>query len=261
MGPRLLYEAIPGWCLLTAAAVAHWIRVVPAQGRHPAGLGLVTRSGVAGAFVLALMVGVLYAAPRKLASYREEGARSGMVLSAPTFGRPSLVFVHGSWEDRIAARLAAFGMRVDSIRSALAHNSTCELELHLARMQGVTAAGVGWGGLDFEREERPLRELTMPSGSTIRAYPGEALDPSCQRQAASDFGGVLGLPPFLWQGDLPGLESGGAMFVRDLGPERNQRILARFPDREPSLLTRQAGELRLMPYESGMAELWSDSPR
>ena len=100
--------------------------------------------------------------------------------------------------------------------------------------------------------------IRMPSGSTIRTYPGEVLTPECEREAASDYTAVLALPPLLWQGDLPGLGSQGAMYVRDLGPERNARLLARFPERQPAVLVREgADRLRLAPYGRGMDEIWS----
>jgi hypothetical protein len=185
-----------------------------------------------------------------------------MIMSAPQVVRPALVFVHGSWEDRIAARLAGTGMRVDSIRSAMSHNSTCRLELYVQRLGpdgSDRAPGTDLMDLAFRAPPGPPpRQLRMPSGSVIRAYEGETLDRVCERQAASDFRGVLGLPPFLWQGDLPGLGSGGAMFVRDLGPERNARILEGFPAREPRVLMRRDGEVLFVPYDRGMMELWSN---
>jgi hypothetical protein len=46
--------------------------------------------------------------------------------------------------------------------------------------------------------------------------------------------------------------------VRDLGPERNARLLARFPERTPAVLVRgEADQLRLVPYGRGMTKLWS----
>jgi hypothetical protein len=137
-------------------------------------------------------------------------------------------------------------MRVDSIRAALARHSTCRLELHLRD-----------GGPLADEASPPLRVLPMPSGSVIRSYEGETLDPACARQAASDFGGIVGLPPLLWQGDLPGLGSGGAMFVRDLGPEHNRRLIDRFREREPLVLMSSEGVVRVLPYDEGMGALWS----
>jgi hypothetical protein len=271
MGPRLLYESVPAWCLLLAASAVASVRALPPSGWRFLRVGLLTRSGLAATWTLALAVGVLYAGPRKLASYGSEAARSGMSVAAPTVVRPALVFVHGSWEDRMAARLDAAGMRLDSIRLALANNPSCRIELSLRR-RGDDARPTGAADSDatdrsassrvvFHGPPDPgLRELRMPSGSVIRAYPGETLDPVCEQQASSDFGGVLGLPPLLLQGDLPGLAGDGAMFVRDLGPEHNRELIQRFPERERLLLVRRDGALRMLPYEEGIAALWSSPP-
>lgn len=249
MGPRLLYEAAPGWCLLAASAAVGLVRG-DADGdstpRH--GLGL--------ALAATLLLSVGYAAPQKLASYRTATERAGMRVPLPDVDGSVLVFVHGSWADRLAARLAAGGMRVDSVRAALAHNSSCEIEIALA---GRAAGGPDWDELAFAARPGapPLRALAMPSGSVVRVRPGEILALACERQAASDFGGAIGLPPLLWRGDLPGLEPHGAMFARDLGPERNQRLIASHPGREPVVLALRDGALKLLPYEAGMRDLWS----
>jgi hypothetical protein len=261
MGPRLLYEAAPAWCLLLAAAVVEAVRAIPEDGG--VARGILTRRGVVGAFALALIVVVTYSGPRKLASYQSVGELSGMTLPVPASEGPSLVFVHGTWEDRVAARLAASGMRVDSIRSALAHTSTCRLELYLARIEAGDSSGrsaelAGAEPVFQEGRGSPLQEFRMPSGSVIRSYENETLDPACERQAASDFEGAVGLPPFLWQGDLPGLGATGDMFVRDLGPERNARLIGTFPDREPKVLLSRGGVIDVVPYGPGMEEIWSD---
>jgi hypothetical protein len=279
MGPRLLYEALPAWCLLLAVSAIGLVRALPAEGAR----FWVSRSGLAGTFVLAVIASAVYAGPRKLATYANEGARSGMTISAPAVERASLVFVHGGWLDRVAARLAASGMRVDSIRAALAHNPTCRLELYLDQVEQARAASsasslraAGSGApapdstsviemgpealiprLSFESSPgSTLREDRMPSGSVIRSTEGEELLPACVREARSDFEGVVGLPPLLWQGDLPGLGDTGALFVRDFGPERNSRLIARFPDREFRALVSRAGAIRLMPYPEAMDTLW-----
>jgi len=268
MGPRLLYEAAPGWCLLLAGAARHVIRALPAAPPGPVASVAsassrqrwVTPAGVALTFALALGVGVAFAGPARLRGYAESGRQSGVTLAAPTVDRPTLVFVHEDWESRLGARLAALGVRVDSIRAVMQLHTTCELERFVSARERSESASerTGFSPDVQERGPRRLRALRMPSGSTIRTYPGEVLTPECEREAASDYTAVLALPPLLWQGDLPGLGSQGAMYVRDLGPERNARLLARFPERQPAVLVREgADRLRLAPYGRGMDEIWS----
>ena len=264
MGPRFLYEAAPAWCLLLAVASMGLLRGLPEKG---AGTGLsrtFTRDGVSAVFLVALAFGLTYAVPAKLSSYEATVRRSGISLRAPTVERPSLVFVHDSWESRLGARLSTLGMRLDSIRAALSHNSTCEVDLFVRAWEGDAGSGRSANappsGLSFARSsDRPLRDLHMPSGARIRTYDGETLESECERQAASDYSGIVALPPLLWQGDLPGLGSTGAMFVRDFGPARNARLLARYPDREPAVLVLAGTErLELVGYETGMEALWAN---
>ncbi len=267
MGPRLLYEAAPGWCLLVAGAALHLIRALPAAPPgYPGSPGggrprwFCTGSGVAVTLALALAVGIAVGGPAKLRGYAANGRESGVTLAPPSVDHASLVFVHEDWESRLGARLAALGVPLDSIRVALRENPTCELD-QFVRARERAASGsplTGPPGAVQKFGRRPLRELRMPSGSVIRTYPGEVLTPECEREGASDYAGVLALPPLLWQGDLPGLGSHGAMYVRDLGPERNARLLARFPEREPAVLGRAGkDQLRLIPYLQGMEELWN----
>jgi hypothetical protein len=259
MGPRLLYEAAPGWCLLLAAAAVGLVRALPEEGRLPWPRSVAPGTGLAGVFSLALIVAATYSMPGKLISYRSAVDSP----QPPEVEQASLVFVHGSWENRLGGRLSGLGVRMDSVRLALQHNSTCSVELYLARVEGSEEQGgpenpTGPLTLRFQESAGPaLLELRMPSASVVRSYRNEVLDPMCERQAASDFNGVLSLPPLVWQGDLPGLGSAGAMFVRDFGPERNTRLIARFPDREPRVLLRHGEEVSLLFYDQGMAQLWS----
>jgi hypothetical protein len=217
---------------------------------------------------LALISAVGVAGPGKLASYSSRGESVDLGSS----DRSTLVFVHEDWESRLGARLSALGMRLDSIRAVLRFNATCAVErfvaqqeaLHAERLPGSSTAerepttGDDSSGLRFDQSSQPrLRAVRMPSGALIRTYDGEALTPDCERQAASDFHGVVALPPLLWQGDLPDLGSAGAMFVRDLGWDHNAALIERLPERESRLLIRRgAGRPELVPYNEGMRLLW-----
>ena len=103
-----------------------------------------------------------------------------------------------------------------------------------------------------------LQLLSVGSGTTIRTRAGEILTPECRRQAGADRFGAVALAPLLWQGDLPGLESGLPMFVRDFGPEANDRVLALFPERAAFVFTptQPGGSPEIVPYQEAMAVLW-----
>src|SRR5690606_7505511 len=112
------------------------------------------------------------------------------------------------------------------------------------------------------RADRLPQAVEIVPGDRIRVAEGERLTPECIREAESDRFGILDVAPLLWQGDLPGSGGHGGMFVRDLGPERNARIIEQNPERTPWLfaLTRPDGEPQLMPYDEGMRLLWKEAP-
>jgi hypothetical protein len=105
--------------------------------------------------------------------------------------------------------------------------------------------------------ELPQVDESIP-GAPVRVMPRESLTDGCVRQMNSDREGVLDLPPLAWQGDLPGQPARGALFVRDLGPERNAHLLRQFPHHNAAVYTLNAvgGEPVLYSYEQGMARLW-----
>ena len=68
----------------------------------------------------------------------------------------------------------------------------------------------------------------------------------------------MALAPLLWQGDLPGLNGDGNLFVRDLGPEKNALILDAFPGRNAYVFVPKALEAppELVAYAEAMEVLW-----
>jgi hypothetical protein len=271
MGPRMLNEAAPAWALLCAAAAVGLVRRTPHELRV-AGWSFRTRPAVTLMLLLGIGAGIFYYGPRRLLSYGRVQAQSGSRLEAPQPGFLSLVFVHDSWRTRLGARLDAGGMRMDSIQAALSYNAPCEVQRFLDARE---AGGPGDAGgrppvLRFESSTAaaPADQAAGGEESAEQAPPPwmvERPPPQCQRQAASDGYGITALPGLLWQGDLPGLPPRGAMFVRDMGPERNERLLARFPDRRALALVQSSPLLAssrpvLVSYERGTLMLWGNEP-
>jgi hypothetical protein len=84
----------------------------------------------------------------------------------------------------------------------------------------------------------------------------------CVWHARSDARGILGVTPFLGRGDLPWTGGKGALFVQDLGPERNAALLALHPERQPYVYMMPDPEATLpvlLPYDQAMAQLWDRS--
>ncbi|WP_419163114.1 hypothetical protein [Candidatus Palauibacter sp.] len=212
-GPRMLGEAVPAWCALLVLATLGLVRL----GRRP------WLSDMVAVVVIAALGYGLAAGGRGRV---ERMASRAAPVPEVTEPGPSLVFVHELWADRVGARLAARGMRLDSVRALLARYHPCQLE----------AAFVGAQG------------------------PEEVAD-RCQLEAGSDRLGWLGLTDYVWRGDLPGLDGSGVLWARDLGPEANARLIASYPSRTPLfVLPDGAGNGQVVPYDMGLNAVWSGVP-
>jgi len=247
MGPRFLYEAAPAWAMLALVAVAGVAR----DARLPSLL----RRGVLWAAVLALAGGAL-SLPGRAASYRPtSSAREASMLPDPP-RHPALVLVHGSWASRMSARLAAAGMRRDSIETALSRNDLCEVARYASWRERPGRAPPP----TLERSPLPgtpssLRLVEISPGNRIRVRPGVRPPDACLREAASDRAGTLELEPLLWQAPLPRPRA-SLVLARDLGPEENRRTIQSFPERCVYLYVDDEGTPRLLAYGEGMRRLW-----
>jgi hypothetical protein len=101
-----------------------------------------------------------------------------------------------------------------------------------------------------------------PGGVILRRRRGSVWPPECMRQVTADRLGSVSLAPLLWQGDLPDLEEGRPLFVRDYGPERNAVVRTYFPARSAFVFSNRAeGEPpSLIPYDEAMRLLWGMAP-
>jgi hypothetical protein len=255
MGPRMLNEWAPAWTLLTAIAAVALVRRIPREKT----LGnYMPRAAVTLALSLAWLAGILYLGPERLVRYGGSWmASSRMQLPATS---SSLVFVHGGWPTRIAMRLTAHGLRGDSLEAAMALNATCDVHNFATWYATTPAERTGAPPpLNFEfGTPNKTQTIRVAQGDEIRYEEGRAFSRNCLREVASDSLGIIDIAPLLWQSDLPGLDGSHAMIVRDLGPESNARLIARYPGRVPMMLFRpeKEGPPSLEPYELGLKALW-----
>jgi hypothetical protein len=206
--------------------------------------------------LLVLLVAPLAFGPSRLLGYRRTELNAALLQPPEVEQSPALVFVHGGWRGRIVARLAAAGMRLDSVEIALQQNSTCAVHAYAdAYEQGrvlprldLTARASGFP-----------REVQVTPGNRIRLQPGETLTPECVREVNADRSGVADVTTLIWQGAMPDApEDARPLYVRDLGPERNQELLRRFPQRTAYLYGPAFPDNypRLWPYEGAVRSLW-----
>ncbi len=247
--PRMLSEATPAWILLGALSLAHALeRATPALRA-----GLWTGTVAAGLMTIAFLPGRV----RSLAWPEETLSR---ITVPEDQAADALVFVHAGWDERIAALLQATGMRGDSIQPILRRNDFCRLQEYArARLAGTT--GISLPVIDLEQtyEERPgMISLRQPGGSVVWRGEGVEWSERCVLEMSADRFGAVALAPLLWQGDLPELERGEPMFVRDYGPEWNEAVRAVHPDREPMVWAYPpSGRPILLEYEAAMSMLWT----
>jgi hypothetical protein len=244
MGPRMTFEAIPAWVGLVVLAGAS----LGAPGRPGAGRW---REAAIWSLVLSLLGGAALA-PSTVRSHRISSAGRSLAALPLTLQGPATVFVHGSWSSRITARLAARGMRRDSIETALRRNDICAVDQHARAQPGERAAP----GLAFEPlpgSPPNLSSRLLGPGNAVLVDPTMEPDSTCLREAGADRLGVVELEPLLWQ--APPLPGARQTVVRDLGPARNAALLARWGG-TPYLYADVGEGPRLLPYEEGMRLLW-----
>jgi hypothetical protein len=256
MGPRMLNEASAGWALLTAIAAVGLVRLIPTEkmwGNYS------PRTAVSITFALGWAAGIVFLGPQRLASYGGGWMESSRI-ELPQASRPSLVFVHGAWTGRIAMRLVAHGLRLDSLEVAMRQNTACNVH-NFAVWYATNPAErprkhppMDFG---FVPHDKPPT-VRIADGDDIRAFPGVRMPGNCLREVASDTLGIVDVAPLLWQGDLFGLGGAGTLIARDMGPEANARLIKQFPERVPGLFYRPEKEAspRLVPYALGMSVLW-----
>ncbi|MEX2110969.1 MAG: glycosyltransferase family 39 protein [Gemmatimonadaceae bacterium] len=256
MGPRMLNEAAPAWALATAMAAVGLVRQTP---RRQFG-GYSPRAMLTVAFMVAWTAGIFYLAPGRLMSYGGAWMASSRI-EPPHTASPSLIFVHGAWSGRVVMRLIANGLRLDSLDVGIRQNTTCEFH-EFANWYAAAKAGHRVPrpdiGFDPASPRRPP-QFMIGEDNQIRAEPGRPLSRDCVRQIASDSAGIIDISSFLWQTDLPGLPGDGTMIVRDMGPEANAKLIARYPDRTPLFFYRAESEGKgpqLVPYAEGLRRLW-----
>jgi hypothetical protein len=258
MGPRMLYEAVPAWTGLLVAAGA-WLtseRAARPRLRRGAAWSLV----VAGAGALALAPGVVSQAART------EGNAAYVTVPDPGEDGTALVFVHGSWSSRVAARLVDAGMRRDSVETALRRNDACAADRY-ARWRATDVAQRAAEAPTLDLDPLPgtppgLRRVGLSPGNEVWIEPTAPRDQACLREAAADRNGVVELEPLLWQ--APPLSGRDVVVARDMGPPMNEVVTAALGGPVAFVYAPTSVDdpmPRLMEYEEGMRVLWGAEGR
>lgn len=264
--PRMLFESAPGWIWLGVIGIGLGVRA-----STPA-----VRAATLSAVLLSLVVGLWAFVPVRFSgnSWSEETLSRLIPPVAEDSDQQAIVFVHASWNERVAGRLQAAGMRNDSLQALIRRNDMCALDRYARSRRGQdldeTAAALD-STVDFTQTadlRAGLSPVATPGGVRVPRLPSQAWTPNCIRELNADRFGAVALAPLLWQGALPGLKieaeprARRLMFVRDFGPVANRSLLERFAERVPWVFTPTApdGAPEMLPYREGMELLWGASP-
>ena len=249
MGPRMVYEAVPAWVGLFVLAAVE-------IGRGN-GLPQRIRSVAAWSVLLTVLGGGILIPGVLIARGANVGSAPDIELPPP--GVPAIVFVHGSWSSRIASRLAATGMRRDSIETALRRNGICAVNRY-ARWRADPSPQAGSEAPQLELSALPGSPLTLEPrllspGNVIRVDSAVPFDATCSREARADRFGAIELESLIWR--FPPL-SGRTVFVaRDLGPTTNLTVRRTLARRAFVLIDGLEGDTpRLLEFDEGMELLW-----
>ena len=248
-GPRMLYESVPAWMGLIGLAATSAFEPGEGSGRRFArwmvGMNL-TAGVVLSVSTLAGSMGLRSGDP----TVRDEALNpAGQDVTTTR-----VVFIHGSWASRASARLAATGMRRDSIETALRRNDLCRVDQY-ARWRSSPAGPAP--ELDFDPQPGSPVELqtrTLSPGNRIRVSANVEPDAACRREARADRLGVLELELVAWR--APALPGADVMYVRDLGPGANLRTTTGEASSALVWIDRAEGGPLLLPYREGMQLLW-----
>ena len=260
--PRMLFEAAPAWILLAALGTVG----VVGWSRRKGGAWHRVAQILSWGILTSLLSAAFWGVPGRWQANRWTSETLARIQVPPVpSADPPLVFVHTPWDERLTSRLqGAGGMRQDSVVLLLHRTSKCLLHEY-ARAREARVRG---GRIDLPLPDLDLVPVAGEGGRLPGPEAGmgivsgtrreEGLTPACEREIRADRFGTVALAPLLWQGDLPGLEGGRPLFVRDHGPEVNEAVRLEFADRPAFYFTPTApgGPPRVIPYAEGNELLW-----
>ena len=254
MGPRMLADVGIMWAALGVVSLVGLVRGIRADWLI--GQKYSPRTFVMAGASAAIVFGAIMLVPQRLGSYRTAEARG--LLRAPEFNEPALVFVHGGWSARVAMRLAGNGMRLDSVETAMRQNATCVVHQFADSFANGEKSSVK---LDFAPRATNLPAIAeITPGNRIRVVANQPMDSVCIPEVRADLAGIIDVTPFIWQGDVPGQEPAGALFVRDMGPAENRKLIAANTARRPMMLLPDGDSVRLVPYSIAERAIWEAAP-
>ncbi len=244
LGPRFLHASLVPAILLSA-------------------MGIAALDGILGrwrsALRVAVAVSVLFFLALKLPA--QAGLVSGRWVDmklhperevAALGSEDALVFVKVGWGNRLLARLAAWGVPAPVTEKTFRLVDGCSIQQALDEADSLAAlqeesevAAHLQAVLEAEVERAPPVVRDLLADPSVRVDTTRALRAACYREAQRDESGYTVYETLAWRND-PWLRD-GVIYARDMGPEKNARLIDRYPERELLLYTRTSRDFGSMP--------------
>lgn len=230
LGPRFLYASLTPALLLSAIGIAALDELL---GRWRTVLRVTLIAGVAYALAVKL--------PERAGTISglEPELKQDPEVAAERLGvDEGLVFVKVGWGSRLIGRLWAWDISASETERAFRFVDGCRLQQALDEADSLVAVGVDSVGVRQGIRERlaSWREMDLPvvkgllPDAAVLADTTIALEARCALEAAFDATGYTLYGSLIWRQD-PWLRR-GIIYARDLGAERNRRLIAKYPHLE-----------------------------
>lgn len=240
LGPRFLFASLVPAVLLTAAGIAAIDRWSPRW--RPAYRSVLLFAVVFGlAVTLPENAGIISGLEPEMKLHPEAQTEELGIEDA-------VVFVKVGWGSRLIGRLWGWQVPASEVERSYRDVDGCRIQQALDAADSLAAAGGDSTSLrqglraqlgEWRRASLPVVSGALPDAS-VRVDTTRELDAICRYEAGLDQTGSTLYETLVWRND-PWLEK-GTIYARFLEPERNRRLLARYPDRDAYLyapLTRE----------------------
>jgi hypothetical protein len=155
----------------------------------------------------------------------------------------ALVFVKAGWGSRLVARLAAWRVPAPLIEKTFRLVDGCRIQQALDEADSLATvsdrdevAAHLRARLEADLHLAPPAVRDRLPDPSVRVDTTRALTPACLLEVQRDESGYTVYETLAWRND-PWLRE-GILYARDFGPERNLRLLRRYPRRDVFLYTR-----------------------
>lgn len=251
LGPRFVFASLVPAVILTAAGVLALDRRL---GRWRGTLWLALLSGV----LVGLTVNFPQSAGLFAGRMLERKLHPEIEAERAGIG-DALVFVKVGWGSRLIPRLWAWGIPASETERTYRAVDGCRLQSVLDWADSLVAAGADSAPTReaLASQLRTWRDMNLPvvrdvlPDNSVRVDTSAALPERCYREVRQDEAGFTVYGTLIWRND-PWLTN-GIVYARDLGPERNRRLQARYPGRRSYRYAPLSAERGAQPVLSPLA--------